>query len=113
MHFNSKYLCPDSSGINAFAQNWKGEFNWLCPPVKLIGKALKHASFCKAKAVLFVPEWKSSYFWTLLTKNGVQFKYFVKHYLYLDPYYINNCGTESVFDGFAIFKAYALLIDFS
>ena len=111
--FNSKFLCPGTAGVNAFAQNWKGEFNWLCPPVKLIGKTLRHASVCKAKAVLFVPEWRSAYFWPLLTRNGKIFKSFVKHFLYLDPFYINNCNTNSVFDGFASFKAYALLIDFS
>lgn len=35
--FNSRFLCPKSSGMNAFTFNWKNEFNWLFPPVSLIG----------------------------------------------------------------------------
>ena len=68
----------------------------------------------KAKGVLFVPEWRSSYFWPLLTNDGHYFKHFVKEYLRVDPYYFNNVReTKSVFKGFAKFKAFAFLIDFS
>ena len=45
--------------------------------------------------------------------DGERFKPFVKGFLYLDPYYFNNCNRPSVFEGFAKFKSYALLVDFS
>ena len=69
----------------------------------------------KAIGVLFTPEWKSSYFiWPLLTTDGHYFQIFIKDFLRLDPYYFNNSeSTQSVFDGFATFKAFASLIDFT
>ena len=60
--FNSRFHCPGSENVNAVTFNWENEFNWLCPPIKLIGDALKHAKICSARGVLLVPEWKSSYF---------------------------------------------------
>jgi len=110
--FNSEFHCPGSSGVNTFTEDWKHEFNWVCPPIYLIGEALEHFRVCKAKGVLFVPEWKSSYYWPLLTPNGDCFYNFIKDILYLDPYFINNTHTESTpFQGFAKFRSLALLID--
>ena len=63
--FNSKFYCPNSFGVNAFAYDWKHELNWLCPPINLIGKALSHIELCRAKGVLFVPFWPSAYFWQM------------------------------------------------
>ena len=31
--FNSKYFCPDTSGVDAFTENWAHENNWACPPL--------------------------------------------------------------------------------
>ena len=74
--FNSRYYCPGTLQVDAFATNWAGEFNWLSPPVKLIGKVIRHMENSKAKGALFVPEWRSSYFWPLLTNDGHYFKHF-------------------------------------
>ena len=112
-NFNSKYYCPGSAAVNAFTCNWAYEFNWLCPPISLVVKVLRHMHTCKAKGVLFVPEWRSSYFWPLITENGVYFNSCVKQFLLLDPYYINNSDCSSVLEGFAKFRAYALYIDYS
>ncbi|CAC5396664.1 unnamed protein product [Mytilus coruscus] len=38
--FNSKYFIPGTSGVDAFAFNWKSENNWLVPPINLIYSAL-------------------------------------------------------------------------
>jgi len=112
-NFNSEFHCPGTQGVNTFTENWENDFNWVCPPISLIAEALKHFSLCKAKGVLFVPEWRSSYFWPLLTPNGRLFYEFVKDYIYLDPYFINNSKVEnSAFDGFAKFNSLALLVDF-
>ena len=98
--FNTKFYCPGSENVNAFTCNWANEFNWLCPPVSLIGHVLKHAKICAAKGVLLVPEWKSSYFWPLLTPDGRIFFDFVKDFLVLDPYFLSNDTDNSVFNGF-------------
>ena len=101
--FNSRYHCPHTESVNTFTTHWGNDFNWLCPPITLIGAALKHAKLCKAKGVLFVPEWQSAYFWPLLTPNGRVFYPYVKEYLVSDPYYINNSKMKSVFTDFARF----------
>ena len=111
--FNSKVFCPNTAAVNAFSCNWENDFNWLCPPIYLIGKTIRHLKNCKGKGVLFVPMWKSSYFWPMLTCDGVSFNSFIKHFLLLDPYFINNTFCQSVFDGFANFYSLALLVDFT
>ena len=67
--FNSKHFCPNSSEINAFSCNWKNDFNWLCPPIYLVGKTIRHLQMCKGRGVLFVPLWESAYFWPMLTTD--------------------------------------------
>ena len=84
--FNSKFYCPNTSAVNAFTCDWGNSFNWLFPPINLIGKAIKHIKYCKALGVLFVPEWKSAYYWPLLTNDGKCFELFVRDFLLLDPF---------------------------
>ena len=113
-HFNSKYHCPGSSAVNCFTCNWKPTFNWLCPPIYLIGKTLRYLELCKGKGVLLVPIWKSAYYWPMLTKDGNNFNPFIKNFLLLDPFFLNYAKlSNSVFDGFAKFYSIALLLDFS
>ena len=111
LNFNSKFSCPNTSPV--FSCEWSNEFNWFYPPVSLIGKTVKHARDCKCKGVLFVPLWKSAYFWPLLTPDGYFFFGFVKHFLVLDPYFSSPTLSTSLFKGFAKFKSLALYIDFS
>lgn len=112
VRFDARFHCPHAESINTFTAHWGNDFNWLCPPISLIGDTLKHAQLCRAKAVLFVPEWKSAYFWPLLTKDGNRFYSFVKQYRLLDPVYVNNSRSQSAFNGFADFRSLALLIEF-
>ena len=112
-NFNSKYHCPGSSAINCFTCNWKSSFNWLCPPIYLIGKILRYLELCKGKGVLFAPIWTSAYYWPMLTNDGKVFKSFIKKFLFLDPFFINHARlSNSILDGFAKFYSIALLIDF-
>ena len=110
--FNSRYHCPHTESVNSFISHWGSSFNWLCPPISLIGATIKHAKICNARGVLFVPEWPSSYFWPLLTSDGRIFNSFIQDFLVLDPYYVNNSDIPSVFTGFVKFRSLALLIDF-
>ena len=113
LHFNSREFCPKSSGINAFSYHWgNGELNWLCPPISKFGKAIKHLKRCQGKGILFVPLWPSAYFWPLITSDGKQFKPFVKNFLVLDPFFINNSNVHCIFDGFAAFYSLALYLSF-
>ena len=110
--FDSRFHCPGCESVNTFTANWGGSLNWLCPPISLVGATLKHLKLCRGKGVLLVPEWQSSYYWPLLTPNGIQFHSFVQDFLLLDPFYSNSSGFQSVFNGFAAFRTLALLIQF-
>ena len=43
----SRFWNPDTSGVDAFSQNWSGENCLLVPPVTLIPSVLKHIYWCK------------------------------------------------------------------
>ena len=64
--FFSRFWNPDTSGMDAFSQNWSGENCLLVPPVTLIPSVLKHIYWCKGKGTLIFPWWPSSVFWPLL-----------------------------------------------
>ena len=114
LRFNSREFCPNTSAVNAFSCNWENqELNWLCPPIAIIGKTIRHLRNCNGKGILFVPLWKSAYFWPLLTCDGKTFRPFVKHFLVLDPFFISHSRTKCVFGGFANFYSLALYNDFS
>ena len=84
--FFSKYVCPGTSGANAFKFNWRGGNNWAAPPVSLIGECLRHMKACNANGALVVPKWEASYFWPLICKNENIFEPFVKNYVeFNDP----------------------------
>ena len=88
MRFNSKHLCPGTLGVDAFAFDWTGEFNWLVPPVYLIGKTIKHFCSSKAgcKAILVCPYWTSATFWPLIVTKFNSLQKFVKDYFIIkDP----------------------------
>ena len=61
---------PGSSGVNVFSQDWSRHNNWLCPPVYLTCKVIKHMEICSAQGTLIVPLWKSAHFWPILCSDG-------------------------------------------
>ena len=69
--FNSRYFCPGTAHVNCFTADWSDDNNWLCPPVSLIGSAIRHLRMCKGTGTLLVPFWESSYFWPLICPDGV------------------------------------------
>ncbi len=64
--FNSKYFVPQTEAVDCFAENWSNDFNWVVPPVALIGPALLFMLNNGFEGVLGVPEWPSSPFYPLL-----------------------------------------------
>ena len=52
--FNSKYFSPGCSAVDALAQDWGSDNNWLCPPVYLIIASVKHLCFHKGIGTLVI-----------------------------------------------------------
>ena len=76
--FNSRCWNPGSEAVDAFTVNWLGENNWLCPPIALIPRVLRHAQACSARGTLVVPCWPSAVFWPLLCHAPGRFAPFVR-----------------------------------
>ncbi|VDI51364.1 Hypothetical predicted protein [Mytilus galloprovincialis] len=79
--FNSLFWNPGTSAIDAFTCNWKGDNNWLVPPVNLVSKCINHLINCTAVGTLIVPKWPSSAFWPLLFKENLEYAWFVRDVL--------------------------------
>ena len=75
--FNSRCWNPGSEAVDAFTVHWAGENNWLCPPIALIPRVIRHAQVCAAVGTLVVPCWPSAPFWPILCPNESQFAEFV------------------------------------
>ena len=75
--FNSRCWCPGTEAVDAFTVHWAGENNWLCPPITLVARVIRHAQVCQAEGTLIVPAWPSASFWPLLCPEGQCFASFV------------------------------------
>src|ERR1700681_4416563 len=56
--FNSEFYCPESESVEALQQCWKGENNYLFPPVGLVAECLNKVRVEQVRAVIVVPEWQ-------------------------------------------------------
>ena len=63
---NSKFWCPDTSKVDAFAIGWGNGNNYLVPPIYLVPKVIKHLQSSKGQSTLVVPFWPSASFWPFL-----------------------------------------------
>ena len=81
MHFNSRFFQLGCKAVNAFSRDWGNDNNWLCPPICLIVRVLRHMEPCTAKGTLVVRVWKSSFFWNACALNRVHWIIFVITYL--------------------------------
>ena len=75
--FNSKFMSPGCSVIDAFSMDWRGENNWLCLPVSFVVDVIKSARECRSVGTLIVPEWPSAFLWPLLKPFPPEFACFV------------------------------------
>ena len=71
--FFSRFWWPDTSGIDAFFQNWQGENCLLVPPIPLVSKTLIYMHQCHASGTLVAPIWPSAPFWPLLVSKFAQY----------------------------------------
>ena len=101
--FNSKYWCPRTSGVDAFAFDWHLDYNWLVPPISLVPRVLAQLALFRAKGVLVVPKWESSFFWPLLVEGCTRnFRKFVLEVVeYSNPSNFFKAGS----DGNSIFAS--------
>lgn len=99
--FYSKFWCPGTSGVDAFAYNWGNQNNWVVPPVNLVPRVLQHMFVCKAEGTLIVPKWESAIFWPLLVNiHTREFQNFVTDFIeYCKPsqFFIPGSCKHSVF----------------
>ena len=54
--FNSRFFCPGTEAVNAFAQDLSF-LTQINPPFNLIGKVVSHMRACKAVGIVIVPFW--------------------------------------------------------
>ena len=75
--FNSKFVSPGCSGVDALAQDWSSENNWICPPVSLIVDSVRHLMSCSGCGTLIIPEWPCAHVWPFLRDGSSRFSSFV------------------------------------
>ena len=81
--YYSAVMSPHCSGINAFQQTWGGDYNYVCPPVKLVIDTFKHLLADTSQGVMVVPYWPTDLFWPVLTIDGSHLReIFYKHHIF-------------------------------
>ena len=115
--FNSRFYQPGSSGVNAFSQDWSHHNNWLCPPVYLTCKVIKHMELCCAQGTLIVPLWTSAHFRPILCSDGFHWSTFIHDWVILPNFpnlFIRGKAKNSIFGSKPLaFVSLALRLDFS
>ena len=120
--FNSKFASPGCSGVDALAQDWSSENNWICSPVSLIVDSVRHLMSCSGRGTLIIPEWPSAHFWPFLRDGSSRFSSFVTEVFVLPAVgdlLLEGPGQKhiyksrpSVFRGCPKFRTLALCLDF-
>jgi hypothetical protein len=85
LRFTSKVWYPGCVGVDAFANSWKNENNWIVPPVNLIGRSLQHLFLSRARGTFVVPFWRSAKFWPILQAFRVKHALYVKGQCMFSP----------------------------
>jgi hypothetical protein len=110
--FNSRWWCPNTTGIDAFNQYWGNENNWLVPPPRLISKTINKLKCDKAKGTLVIPKWESAPFWPLLRK-GNDWNDWVKEVKTVNSMITERGrGQNGIFGGSKLFDMIILRIEF-
>ena len=114
--FNSRFFQPGCEAVDAFAQYWGYDNNWLCPPVCLIVRVIKHMELCRAQGTLVLPLWKSAFFWNVCARDGVHWNSFVVDWVYLPKFqglFVPGKARNSLFGSRPIdFNVVALRVNF-
>ena len=93
--FYSRFMCPDTSGVDGLKFSWNNEVCWACPPPSLALKTLTHFLCSKCKGVLIIPDWVSMPVMPLL--NSKVFQAYVKNtWVFPGKKFLE--GTSSLFN---------------
>ena len=60
--FKSKFASPGCSGVDALAQDWSADNNWMCPTVSLIVKSVRPLMSFSGRETLIISELPSAIF---------------------------------------------------
>jgi hypothetical protein len=66
--YNSRFHDVGSTGVDALAQKWRNEINWVNPDFSLIDDVLALVVAQWATATIIVPDWRSQAWWPLLQR---------------------------------------------
>lgn len=66
--WNSRFLQPGSAGVDAMAQNWASERNFVCCPLAMVGDVLALITGQRAPSVIIVPDWPGQSWMPVLRK---------------------------------------------
>jgi len=62
--FFSPVFCPGTSGVDAFAFNWKlFGVAWIFPPPRLLLRCIQHLKNLQASGLILLPQWKNTTFY--------------------------------------------------
>ena len=111
--FNSRFWNPGTEAVDAFTCDWQDDNNWLCPPVYLITRVIRHANNCSAKGTLVVPEWPSAVFWPILFPNTSKPAPFIKEIQTFEPLLHPGKAGANLFKGVPNTNMLAIRLDFS
>jgi hypothetical protein len=109
--FYSNYYSPKSAGVEAFSQDWTGEFAWVCPPVKLIIRVIRKIKAEKLSGILIVPSWTSARFWPFVFGEDRQLLWPFKEVEKIRPIIQQLSGAETGLKGLPRFDLLALFFD--
>ena len=86
--------------VDAFSQDWSDDNDWICPPVCLLIRVVKHMGLCTAGGTVILPVWKSSFFWTVFCSDGVHWNSFVIDWVFLPKFpglFVRGKARNSLF----------------
>lgn len=67
--FNSRWMCPHSSGVDMFQQDWSNTISWCNAPFAMAGRVISLLRSQRAAAAVLLPKNKRSW-WFRLTRPG-------------------------------------------
>ena len=104
--FFSYGKCPETAGVDAFAQSWTSEqWAWVCPPTNLVREAFKKILKTKMKAILVVPCWQTANFWPYICPDGKHLQEEAVKLVMAQPYIIRGKYCESrLMEGYTSFQ---------
>jgi hypothetical protein len=111
--FAASIFSQSCAARNAFTMDWSIlGFCWTCPPIRLIGAALRHATACESQGVLLCPLWRTMHCWKLLCYDGVHFnRLFSSVFSFFPELRSGPFVTNAVFSGVTSFPMLLLGYD--